>query len=115
VGLVFSSIVGTVLILMNYSHGLVETFNVIILIATFFTLVPYMLCSLAELLLGRGENGPGRNIALASLAFAFSLWATAGAGRDTLYWGTLLMLAGLPLYAWQKWSQAVRPRSPAPR
>ncbi|HEX3844345.1 MAG TPA: amino acid permease [Steroidobacteraceae bacterium] len=104
-GLVFSSIVGTVLILMNFNHGLVETFNVIILIATFFTLVPYMLCSLAELLLGRGDKARGRNIALASLAFAFSLWATAGAGRDTLYWGTLLMLAGLPLYVWQKWSR----------
>jgi basic amino acid/polyamine antiporter, APA family len=40
---------------------------------------------------------------LTSLAFAFSLWASAGAGRDCLYWGTLLMLAGLPLYTWQKW------------
>ncbi len=106
--LVFSSIVGTVLILMNYNHGLVATFQVIILIATFFTLVPYMLCSLAELLLGRGETARSRNIVLASLAFAFSLWAAAGAGRDTLYWGTLLMLAGLPLYAWQKWTQAGR-------
>lgn len=105
-GLVFSSIVGTVLILMNYSHGLVETFNVIILIATFFTLVPYMLCSLAELLLGRRDGASGRNVVLASLAFVFSLWATAGAGRDTLYWGTLLMLAGLPLYVWQKWSRS---------
>jgi APA family basic amino acid/polyamine antiporter len=104
-GLIFSSIVGTVLILMNYNHGLVETFNVIVLIAVFFTLVPYMLCSLAELLLGRGEKAGGRNVVLASLAFAFSLWATAGAGRDCLYWGTLLMLAGLPLYAWQKWSR----------
>ena len=103
--LVFSTIVGTVLILMNYSHGLVDTFNVIILIATFFTLVPYMLCSLAELLLGRGDKPRGANIALASLAFVFSLWATAGAGKDCLYWGTLLMLAGLPLYAWQKWHQ----------
>jgi basic amino acid/polyamine antiporter, APA family len=105
-GLVFSSVVGTVLILMNYNHGLVETFNVIVLIAVFFTLVPYMLCSLAELLLGRGEKAGGRNVVLASLAFAFSLWATAGAGRDCLYWGTLLMLAGLPLYAWQKWSRS---------
>jgi len=105
-GLVVSSVIGTVLIVMNYGHSLVSTFNVVILIATFFTLVPYMLCSLAELLLGRGDRARGRNIVLTSLAFAFSLWATAGAGRDTLYWGTLLMLAGLPLYAWQKWNQA---------
>jgi hypothetical protein len=65
-----------------------------------------MLCSLAELLLGRGNQARGRDVVLASLAFALSLWATAGAGRDTLYWGTLLMLAGLPLYALQKWSHA---------
>ena len=103
-GLVFSSIVGTVLILMNYSHGLVATFNVIILIATFFTLVPYMLCSLAELLLGRGDKARGRNITLASLAFAFSSWATAAPAR-TRCTGALLMLAGLPLYTWQKWRQ----------
>jgi len=109
-GLVFSSLVGTLLILMNYSRGLVDMFEIVILIATFFTLVPYMLCSMAELLLGRGDKARGRNIALASLAFAFSLWATAGAGRDTLYWGTLLMLAGLPLYAWQKWTEADRAR-----
>jgi basic amino acid/polyamine antiporter, APA family len=111
VGLIFSTVVATALILMNYSRGLVDTFNVIILIATFFTLVPYMLCSMAELLLGRGDQARGRNIALAALAFAFSLWATAGAGRDCLYWGTLLMLAGLPLYAWQKWRQADEARA----
>jgi APA family basic amino acid/polyamine antiporter len=105
-GLVVSSVVGSALILMNYNHGLVETFQVIILIATFFTLVPYMLCALAELLLGRRDGASGRNIVLASLAFVFSLWATAGAGKDTVYWGTLLMLAGLPLYAWQKWSRS---------
>jgi basic amino acid/polyamine antiporter, APA family len=109
VGLVFSSVVATLLILMDYRRGLVAMFQIIILIAVFFTLVPYMLCSLAELLLGRGGKARIRNIALASLAFAFSLWATAGAGKDCLYWGTLLMLAGLPLYVWQKWSQADTP------
>ena len=114
-GLVFSSIIGSLLILMNYNRGLVGTFQVIILIATFFTLVPYMLCAMAELLLGRDAEARRRNIALTSLAFAFALWAAAGTGRDSVYWGTLLILAGLPLYAWQKWSQAVSPRSPAPR
>ena len=115
VGLVFSSIIGSLLILMNYNRGLVSTFQVIILIATFFTLVPYMLCSMAELLLGRADQARRRNIVLACLAFAFSLWAAAGTGSDSVYWGTLLILAGLPLHAWQKWSQAVRSRSPAPR
>jgi basic amino acid/polyamine antiporter, APA family len=106
--LVLSSIIATIAILTTCRRGLVGMFNVMILIATFYTLVPYMLCALAELLLGRGGKARGRNIALAALAFAFTLWATAGAGRDTLYWGTLIMLAGLPLYVWQTWFQADR-------
>ncbi len=110
-GLVLSSIIATIAILTSYTRGLVGMFNVMILIATFYTLVPYMLCAMAELLLGRRDEARGRNVALASLAFAFSLWAAAGAGEDTLYWGTLLMLAGLPLYAWQKWSQAETARA----
>jgi basic amino acid/polyamine antiporter, APA family len=111
--LVLSSIIATLAILTTCSRGLVGMFNVMILIATFYTLVPYMLCALAELLLGRGGKARGRNIALAALAFAFSLWAAAGAGRDTLYWGTLIMLAGLPLYVWQTWFQADRTQSAA--
>jgi basic amino acid/polyamine antiporter, APA family len=114
-GLIFSSLVASLLVLMSYGQGsLVAMFNVMILIATFFTLVPYMLCSMAELLLGRGDQARGRNIVLASLAFTFALWATAGAGRDTLYWGTLLMFAGLPLYAWQKWRQPESAAAPRP-
>jgi APA family basic amino acid/polyamine antiporter len=35
---------------------------------------------------------------IAVIAFAFSLWAIAGAGRDVVYWGFLLLLAGLPIY-----------------
>ena len=104
-GLVVSSLIATFLILMNYSHGLVGMFNVIILIATFFTLVPYMLCSLAEVLLSRGIRRHARNALLASLAFLFALWAAAGTGRNSLYWGTLVMLAGLPVYVWQKRDQ----------
>lgn len=110
-GLLVCSALATLMIVMNYSRGLVATFNVIILIATFFTLVPYMLCSMAELLLGRGDGARKRNIVLASLAFAFALWATAGTGTDTLYWGTLLMLAGLPLYTWQKWRRPDKARA----
>ena len=36
--------------------------------------------------------------AAAILAFAYSLWAMAGAGAETIYWGFLLLIAGLPVY-----------------
>lgn len=105
-GLLFSGTLATGLILMNYNRGLVSTFDIIILIATFFTLVPYMVCAMAEVLFSRTQARRARNVLLASFAFAFALWAAAGAGEQCLYWGTLIMLAGLPVYAWQKWRQA---------
>lgn len=105
VALVVSSILATLLILANYSHGLVAMFNIIILLTTFFTLVPYMFCAMAEVVLarrhGRGARAPWRNVILASLAFAFALWAAAGTGKDSIYWGGLLLLAGIPVYVWQ--------------
>ena len=106
IGLVVSSVLATLLILMNYTHGLVGMFNIILLLDTFFVLVPYMFCAMAEIVLarrhGRGTAGSlWRNVVLSCLAFAFALWASAGTGKDSIYWGSLLLLAGVPIYVWQ--------------
>ena len=39
-------------------------------------------------------------VAQVALAFAYSLWAIAGAGADVVYWGFLLLFGGLPVYVW---------------
>jgi len=112
VALVISSIFASVLILMSLGsslgglgQALVQMFNILILITTFFTLVPYMMCALAEIVLSRKQkrssNVRTRDLAIAAGAFVFGLWAAAGTGKDSLYWGTLLLLAGLPIYVWQ--------------
>ncbi len=105
VSLVVSTILATLLILANYSEGLVAMFNILILLTTFFTLVPYLFCAMAEVVLarrhGREARAPWRNVILACLAFAFALWAAAGTGKDSIYWGGLLLLAGIPVYVWQ--------------
>jgi basic amino acid/polyamine antiporter, APA family len=112
VALVISSIFASVLILMSLGsslgglgQALVQMFNILILITTFFTLVPYMLCALAEIVLSRKQQRSSsvrtRDLAVAIGAFVFGLWAAAGTGKDSLYWGTLLLLAGLPIYVWQ--------------
>ena len=36
------------------------------------------------------------------VAFVFSVWAVIGSGAETVYWGFILFIAGLPLYAWMK-------------
>lgn len=102
-GLVVSSVFVTLLMTMNYTRGLVEQYTLIILLATLTTLVPYVFSAAAEALLVLREHAGGGPLAagrllLASLAFLYALWAVAGSGRDTVYWGFLLLLVGLPVY-----------------
>ena len=101
-GLVIGGILATSLISMNYTRGLVELFTFIILLATLSTLVPYAFCSLAGFMTDQEAErprAPGASI-VAALAFAYSLWAIGGAGAEVVYWGFLLLIAGLPVYVW---------------
>ena len=105
-GLVFSSVLSSVVLVMNYNKGLVEQFTFIILLATLNTLVPYVFCSLSEIMMvvkgsKRVERGSFTGLTVLSLAaFTFSLWAIAGAGPEIVYWGFLLLMSGVPVYVW---------------
>ena len=101
-GLVIGGILATALIGMNYTRGLVELFTFIILLATLSTLVPYAFCSLSGFMttpdpFRAGARGPA---IVAALAFAYSMFAIVGAGAEVVYWGFLLLIAGLPIYVW---------------
>jgi basic amino acid/polyamine antiporter, APA family len=99
-GLIIAGVLTTVLVFLNYTRGLVELFTFFILLSTLNTLIPYVFSSLALFLLPEGNHRRlPRGIALAAvLAFAYSIWAMAGAGEETIYWGFLLLIAGLPVY-----------------
>jgi basic amino acid/polyamine antiporter, APA family len=97
-----AGVLGSALVAMNYARGLVELFTFIILLATLSTLIPYAFCSLAVWLMP-GQPRPDRGIAVVSgLAFVFAMFAIAGAGAETVFYGFLSLLAGLPLYVWMK-------------
>lgn len=104
-GIVIGSLLSTALISMNYSRGLVDLFTFIILLATLATLIPYVFCSLATFLVpdpavdtrSRALSGAA---VVAALAFIYSLGAIAGAGAETVYWGFILVFAGLPVYVY---------------
>jgi APA family basic amino acid/polyamine antiporter len=99
--LIIAGVLTTALVGLNYTRGLVELFTFFILLATLTTLVPYVFCSLSVFLL-RDGRGPAplttAGAATAAVAFVYSLWAVAGAGQETVYWGFLLLVAGLPVY-----------------
>jgi APA family basic amino acid/polyamine antiporter len=104
-GIVIGSVLSTILIAMNYSRGLVELFTFIILLATLSTLIPYVFSALAVFLIPDRQGGTrsrprASGSIAAALAFGYGLWAIAGAGTDVVYWGFLLLIAGLPVYVW---------------
>ncbi|WP_299706401.1 amino acid permease [uncultured Tateyamaria sp.] len=108
-GLVVSNVLASGLILMSFSENLAEQFEFIVLLATLSTLFPYLLCALAELALrARGAVGPasgemGKVILLAALGFIYSVWAIFGSGAEVVFYGFLLLMAGVPVYVWQCW------------
>jgi basic amino acid/polyamine antiporter, APA family len=108
-GLVVSSVLVTGLMLMNYNASLVDQFTFIILLATLTTVIPYAYASMAELVLLATDRTAfsggrlARAAVIALLAFGYTVWAIAGAGYEVVYKGTLLIFAGMPVYAWLKY------------
>ncbi|WP_216207361.1 amino acid permease [Amycolatopsis aidingensis] len=119
-GLVVSSVLVSVLMAMNYTATLVEQFTFVILLATLTTLVPYAYSAMAQLmlLLTDRERVTPRRLAghglVAVLAFAYSVWAIAGAGYEVMAKGLLLLLAGMPVYVWLVHRGRRADRAPAP-
>lgn len=96
-GLLIGSALSSVLVMSNYSHSLVQVFTFSILLSTAATLLPYVVSSAAWL---RQRGRPGRVIA--ALALVYALYALSGIGGEALAWGGVLILAGMPLYAWRR-------------
>lgn len=100
--MLIAGVLASALVAMNYSRGLVDLFTFIILLSTLSTLVPYVFCSLAVWLMpGRPRLATGAAV-VSALAFVYSMFAIYGSGADTVFYGFLLILAGLPVYVWQR-------------
>jgi APA family basic amino acid/polyamine antiporter len=97
--LVLSSALVTALLAANYTRGLVGAFTFIILLSTIVVLVPYAFSCLALIATTlRQRRAPtGRRI-VAILALAFSVGAIFAAGVEVMLWGSVLLLAGIPVY-----------------
>ncbi len=111
-GLVFSSILASILMVMNYNKSLVQQFTFIILLATLNTLVPYTFCTMSEIMIYLKDPSRfsgkrlGGGVVLSIAAFAYSLWAIAGAGQEIVYWGFIFLMAGVPVYVWIRSKEA---------
>jgi basic amino acid/polyamine antiporter, APA family len=103
VGLVATSGLVTALVLLNVHRSLVGVFTFFVLLATTASLVAYLASSLAlvRLRTRAGLAGPRSGLALGILGCAgavYSVGALAGAGREAVLWGAVLLAAGIPVY-----------------
>jgi APA family basic amino acid/polyamine antiporter len=98
--MIISGVLGSLLVALNYSRGLVELFTFIILLCTLSTLVPYVFCSLAVWLMPEQPRPRGSAALISTLAFVYAMFAIGGAGQETVFYGFLFLLAGLPIYVW---------------
>uniref|UniRef100_UPI00262A803D amino acid permease n=1 Tax=uncultured Eudoraea sp. TaxID=1035614 RepID=UPI00262A803D len=106
-GMLIGSTLASVLMLMNYSEGLVEQFRFLILLGTLTALVPYLFTAAAyvSILLERKlPSQPWLGIyGMGSLAFSYAIWAIFGAGEKSVFWGFILLMLGIPFYVFVKW------------
>jgi len=99
-GLVVAGVLATGLILLNASLTVVDLFTFTALLATLGALFPFVFSALATIVLEDPTERVAGRVLLSLGAFAFALVAVAGAGADTVYWGFLTLLVGLPVYVW---------------
>ncbi|MBT8223167.1 MAG: amino acid permease, partial [Eudoraea sp.] len=103
---IIGSLLSSGLMLMNFSDGLVEQFRFMIQLSTLCCLVPYLFSTAAYVLLALKKATKGKNPIfihlLGGLAFLFSFWAIYGAGEAVVFYGFLLLMAGVPIYVWLK-------------
>jgi basic amino acid/polyamine antiporter, APA family len=108
-GIVIGSLLTSAILLMNLSDGLVEQFDFIVNIVVFSNLIPYLFVAAAYILVIIEKkihiNSWFKTITLGMLGIAYSLWAIYGSEANTVFYGFLLLMCGVPMYAIMKWNQ----------
>jgi APA family basic amino acid/polyamine antiporter len=105
-GVIVSSIIITILMCMNQSKNLANQFKLLILLSTFFTLLPYLFTTISYLIVRAKkstENSKSKTFAailVSVLAFIFSMWMMIGAGQEIVYWGFIMLMMGVPFYVY---------------
>ncbi len=104
--ILISSILISVLMVMNYSKGLVEAFKFALLLSSMTALIAYLFTAVSYVLVEAKTRGMGRGfvfkIIFATVAFFFAIWAIGGSGFEVVYWGFILLMLGMPVFVWMQ-------------
>lgn len=107
-GLLISSVLISVMLAANYTLDFVSQFTFIVNCTMFAMLMPYIYSSIADLTLiieGRKQVSRGYlflSAAISAGGFGFGVLAIIGIGAEVVYYGSILLLFGLPFYVWAR-------------
>ena len=100
--LLLGSILTSFVMTMNYTDGLVDRFEFLILLTTLSTLIPYFFVSVSYILFHVEKRlfkiNSLRSFILGLFGSLYSLWAIFGSGIDSIVFGTILLILGIPIY-----------------
>lgn len=96
ISLLLGSGLGSILLLTNYTKGLVGAYTFLAMMGTLTALVPLLVSVAADAKYSwRSEK---TWLAVALFAALYSIFAILGSGIEVLAWGSLLFLLGVPVY-----------------
>ncbi|WNC73764.1 amino acid permease [Thalassotalea psychrophila] len=103
-GIVISSILVSLLVLMNFEQRLVDQFTFIILLSTLTSVLPYLVCAVVNFRMLMRDSKSAKSkpstitLLLAVIAILFSIWIIVNMGITTIIWGFVLLAAAIPFY-----------------
>jgi len=110
VGLIIGGVLSSIIMLMNFSEGLVDQFEFAVLLTTLTCLVPYLFVAAAYIIITINRKIFIQNkfkiLMLGLLGFAYSIWAIYGSGSDPVFYGFILLLLSVPFYILMKYNQS---------
>ncbi len=99
--LVLSSVIISLLVMANFSDGLVSFYTFAILVSTLGIFIPYLLSIAVDIKMIISDwstKSDYFSITTALLAMFYCAWAISGIGAKAMFWGLALIASGLPVY-----------------
>ena len=103
--LIFSTIIVSILISINYTKSLTNIFTFLILTSTFCSLMLYLFISISEIIMNFKKNSYDKvsiQLLRGVLSLFFVLWLIIGVGTESIISGIVLLSFCIPIYIYQK-------------
>jgi amino acid transporter len=107
IGIIISAMLATALVLVQAggSPGFAAFYKTVVGLSTMAAVIPYAFCSLAPgLVAGRvSKDGVTPRITVIELiAFVFAVFTLYGCGAESVLYGLILLILGIPVFIWQR-------------